>query len=236
MSEYFVSNRNESVRMFRSDWIERTTYVHPIVPHILYIPLIVFLLWTSPLSVGASVMWFFIGLLVWTLIEYLLHRYAFHAPHPIMDKVHEIVAGLEPGEAVVPNMPTLRHTMYFLFHGVHHEYPSDARRLVMPPVASIPMAFIVWLGFMLVFGAAARPAFAGTMVGYLIYDTTHFLVHHYSVRTKFGKLVKRHHMRHHFKDPDKDYGVSSPLWDLIFRTFSSDRDRTIPKAEAGAAS
>jgi sterol desaturase/sphingolipid hydroxylase (fatty acid hydroxylase superfamily) len=53
--------------------------------------------------------------------------------------------------------------------------------------------------------------------------------------TKFGKLVKRHHMRHHFKDPDKDYGVSSPLWDLIFRTFSSDRDRTIPKAEAGAA-
>ncbi len=142
-----------------------------------------------------------------------------------MDKVHEIVASLPVDEAVVPNMPSLRHTIYFLFHGVHHEYPSDARRLVMPPVASIPMAFVVWLVFLLVFGIAARPAFAGMMVGYLIYDSTHFLVHHYSMPTKFGKFIKRHHMRHHFKDPDKDYGVSSPAMGRDFRTFSGDRKR-----------
>ncbi|MBK5098075.1 MAG: sterol desaturase family protein [Gemmatimonadetes bacterium] len=233
MNEYFVSNRNESVRMFRPDWMEKTTYVHPLVPHVIYVPLIIFLLWTSPLSIGASVMWFLIGLLVWTLIEYLLHRFAFHAPDEVMDKVHEIVAGLPVDEAVVPNMPSLRHTIYFLFHGVHHEYPSDARRLVMPPVASIPMAFVVWLVFLLVFGTAARPAFAGMMIGYLIYDSTHFLVHHYSMPTKFGKFIKRQHMRHHFKDPDKDYGVSSPLWDVIFRTFSGDRNRTTPKTEVG---
>ena len=153
----------------------------------------------------------------------------------IMEKVHEIVAGLPVDEAVVPNMPTIRHTIYFLFHGVHHEYPSDARRLVMPPVASIPMAFVVWLVFLLVFGTAAKPAFAGMMVGYLIYDSTHFLVHHYSMPTKFGKFIKRHHMRHHFKDPDKDYGVSSPLWDVIFRTFSGDRKRPTSKPEVGTA-
>ena len=74
---------------------------------------------------------------------------------------------------------------------------------------------------------------AGMMVGYLIYDSTHFLVHHYSMPTKFGKFIKRHHMRHHFKDPDKDYGVSSPLWDVIFRTFSGDRNRTTPKTAVG---
>jgi sterol desaturase/sphingolipid hydroxylase (fatty acid hydroxylase superfamily) len=236
MSEYFVSNRNESVRMFGPDWMEKTTYVHPLVPHLIYVPLIVWLLWTSPLSVGASVLWFLVGLLVWTLVEYLLHRFAFHAPDEIMEEVHRIVAELPPDQAVVPNMPTFRHTIYFLFHGVHHEYPSDARRLVMPPVASIPMAFAVWLGFALVFGEAARPAFAGMMVGYLIYDSTHFLVHHYSMPTRFGKFLKRQHMRHHFKDPDKDYGVSSPLWDIVFSTFSGDNRRRRSDAGAGAAS
>jgi sterol desaturase/sphingolipid hydroxylase (fatty acid hydroxylase superfamily) len=43
--------------------------------------------------------------------------------------------------------------------------------------------------------------------------------------TRFGKFLKRQHMRHHFKDPDKDYGVSSPLWDIIFSTFSGDNRR-----------
>jgi len=235
MSEYFVSNRNESVRMFRADWMERTTYVHPLVPHVLYIPVIVFLLWTSPIPAGQTFLWFVAGLLVWTLIEYLLHRFAFHAPDPVMEKAHEIVAGLEPGEPVVPALPSFRHVIYFLFHGVHHEYPSDARRLVMPPVASIPMAFMVWLLFTSVFGVAARAAFAGLLVGYLVYDTTHFLVHHYSMPTPAGKFLKRQHMRHHFKNPDRDYGVSSPLWDVVFRTFSGDRRRPRPASGSGTA-
>ena len=117
MSEYFVSNRNESVRMFGPDWMEKTTYVHPLVPHLIFIPVFGYLLWTSPLAAGPSAGWFLVGLLVWTLIEYLLHRFAFHAPDEIMQEVHRIVAELPDGEAVVPNMPSLRHTIYFLFHG-----------------------------------------------------------------------------------------------------------------------
>jgi sterol desaturase/sphingolipid hydroxylase (fatty acid hydroxylase superfamily) len=65
-------------------------------------------------------------------------------------------------------------------------------------------------------------------VGYLIYDTTHFVLHHRPVPTAFGKLIKKAHMRHHFLEPDEDYGVSSPLWDIIFRTYGG------KKSAAGA--
>lgn len=219
MGEFFVSNRDESVRMFASDRLERTTYVRPWVPHLIYVPIVIVLLWISPVGVGTTLLYFGIGLLIWTFIEYLLHRFAFHAPDEIMRETHEISAGLELDEPVIPALPTLRHVIYFIFHGVHHEYPSDTRRLVMPPVASLPMGLVAWFVFAFLFGDNAIPAFAGLLVGYLIYDTTHFVVHHRSVPTGFGKLIKKAHMRHHFLDPDEDYGVSSPLWDIVFRTY-----------------
>ncbi|MEK6255253.1 MAG: sterol desaturase family protein, partial [Gemmatimonadales bacterium] len=193
--------------------------VHPWVPHLLYIPILAALLWFSPLGAWASALYFAVGLLIWTFIEYLLHRFAFHAPDEVMKETHEISAGLELNQAVIPELPTLRHVIYFIFHGVHHEYPSDSMRLVMPPVASLPMGLVAWIIFSLIFGEKAIPAFAGGLLGYLIYDTTHFVVHHGSVPTAFGKLIKKSHMRHHVLDPDEDYGVSSPLWDIIFRTY-----------------
>jgi len=219
MSEYFVSNRDESVRMFRSDLLERTTYVHPWIPHLIYVPVVIALLWLSPLSLGGSALYFAIGLLIWTFIEYLLHRFAFHAPDEVMRETHQISAGLELDQAVIPELPTFRHVVYFIFHGVHHEYPSDSLRLVMPPIASLPMGLVAWVIFSVIFGGNMIPAFAGSLVGYLVYDTTHFVLHHRSVPTAFGKLIKKAHMRHHFLDPDEDYGVSSPLWDIIFRTY-----------------
>ncbi len=219
MGEFHVSNRDESVRMFRSDLLERTTYVHPLVPHVIYVPIVIALLWISPVSVGATVLYFAIGLLIWTFLEYLLHRFAFHAPEDVMKGTHEICADLELDQPVIPELPTLRHVIYFIFHGVHHEYPSDSRRLVMPPIASIPMGIVAWMVFSSVLGEAAIPAFTGLLVGYLIYDSTHFVLHHKSMPTAFGRLVKKSHMRHHFLDPDEDYGVSSPLWDIVFGTY-----------------
>ena len=219
MGEYFVSNRDESVRIFQSDLLEKTTYVYPWVPHLIYVPIIAVLLWISPLGVLASTFYFAIGLLIWTFIEYLLHRFAFHAPDEIMRETHEISAGLALNEPVIPALPSMRHVIYFIFHGVHHEYPSDSMRLVMPPVASLPMGVVAWFIFLLIFGGKAIPAFAGLLVGYLIYDTTHFVLHHKSVPTAFGKMIKKSHMRHHFLDPDENYGVSSPLWDVVFGTY-----------------
>jgi len=221
MGEFCVSNRDESVRMFRSDRLERTTYVHPLIPHLIYVPIVVVLLLLSPLGVAESALHFLIGLLIWTFLEYLLHRFAFHAPEEIMRETHEISASLALDQPVIPALPTFRHKIYFIFHGVHHEYPSDSRRLVMPPVASIPMGLVAWLIISTILAESAIPTFAGLLTGYLIYDSTHFVVHHRSVPTPFGKLLKRTHMRHHFLDPDENYGVSSPLWDIVFGTYGS---------------
>jgi 4-hydroxysphinganine ceramide fatty acyl 2-hydroxylase len=221
MSKHFVSNKDESVRMFRSETLERFTHVHPAAPHLIYVPLILLLLWVSGVPGGTAALLLIGGLFLWTLVEYVLHRFLFHAPEAVMTGTHDIVASLEPGEAVVPRLPDFRHLSYFLMHGVHHEYPSDSKRLVMAPAVSIPLAVLFWFLFRGAFGAEAAPAaFAGFLVGYLIYDTTHYAVHHRSVPTGFGKLLRRHHHRHHFANPDEDYGVSSPLWDVVFGTFS----------------
>jgi 4-hydroxysphinganine ceramide fatty acyl 2-hydroxylase len=224
MAKHFVSSADVSVRMFRSDVLERFSRVHPAVPHLIYAPIVGALLWLERATPGRTALLWLGGLGLWTLAEYLLHRFVFHAPDHVMAETHDVVAGLAPGEAALPALPTWRHKAYFIAHGVHHEYPSDSTRLVMPPGASVPAAVATWLLFGALFGAAAPAVFAGFVTGYLVYDTTHFAVHHFRMPTAWGRYLKKRHARHHFLDPDSDYGVSSPLWDVVFRTFTPARD------------
>jgi sterol desaturase/sphingolipid hydroxylase (fatty acid hydroxylase superfamily) len=188
---------------------------------VIYVPLVGGLLWAERATPGRTALLFVAGLVLWTLAEYLLHRHVFHAPDHIMAETHEIVAGLSRAEPVMPALPTWRHKAYFVAHGVHHEYPSDSTRLVMPPGASVPIALATWLLFRALFGAHYAPAlFAGFVAGYLVYDTTHYAVHHFGMPTSWGRYLKKRHARHHYVDADSDYGVSSPLWDLVFGTFT----------------
>jgi 4-hydroxysphinganine ceramide fatty acyl 2-hydroxylase len=109
--------------------------------------------------------------------------------------------------------------LHFIFHGVHHDYPSDAKRLVLPPSVSIPLA----AGFYFLFNAIL-PAndilgfFPGFILGYLFYDISHYAIHHFNFKGNIWKKIKQHHMLHHYQDPGKGYGVSSPFWDKIFRS------------------
>ncbi len=221
MSEHFVSKRDESVRMFRREWLERLSHVHPAVPHIIYAPLIVGLLWWAPTPPMTSGLLLLIGIAMWSAIEYVLHRHLFHPPDHVMRETHDIVARLAPGDAVIPALPGWRHVVYFIMHGVHHEYPSDSSRLVMPPGASIPLAVVFFVIFRLAVGPHLAPAlFAGFVTGYLTYDTVHYAIHHRTMPTALGRYTKWRHYRHHFIDPGRDYGVSSPLWDLLLGTLS----------------
>jgi sterol desaturase/sphingolipid hydroxylase (fatty acid hydroxylase superfamily) len=103
-------------------------------------------------------------------------------------------------------------------HGVHHDYPNDAKRLVMPPVISIPLAIIFYLVFALLFGNAAPAIWAGLVAGYVCYDSIHYAIHHFPMRSGILNRLKQHHLRHHFHDDHSGFGVSSPLWDYVFRT------------------
>lgn len=221
MNEHFVSARDESVRMFRQNGLERLTHVHPAIPHLIDPPLIAALLWWAPTPPLTDVWLLATGLAVWTAVEYALHRHLFHAPDAVMRETHEVVGRLAASEPVIPRLPGWRHVVYFIMHGVHHEYPNDSSRLVMAPPVSIPMAALFAASFRLAVGAHWWAAlFAGFLVGYLVYDSMHYAAHHRSMRTALGRYTKWRHFRHHFTDPDRDYGVSSPVWDWIMGTLS----------------
>jgi sterol desaturase/sphingolipid hydroxylase (fatty acid hydroxylase superfamily) len=222
----FVSNRNESCRMFRSEWMERLSTVHPVVPHLLYVPLIAAMLWAAAVSgrpAASMARLFAAGILVWTLVEYLIHRFVFHPPPDIEDETRRILSPLPRGEPAMAALPTWRHQFYFLVHGVHHDFPNDLRRLVMPPSVSGPLAVIFYVLFSIGVGAAAPALFAGFVTGYLCYDTIHYFTHQGATRGVVGRFQRRHHFRHHYVDSSRGFGVSSPLWDVALGTFARDR-------------
>ena len=137
------------------------------------------------------------GYVFWTLTEYWMHRLIFH---------------FEPEEG-------LGARLHWIIHGVHHDHPNDPLRLVMPPSVSIPLALGFWGLFVVVLGTPWAHIFlAGFLSGYLMYDMTHYHVHHHRPRTRVGKLVRELHMRHHFQDDTKGFGVSAPFWDYVFGT------------------
>ncbi len=198
----YVSNKDETVRMFKQDWMEFFTHIHPSVPVIIYVPVIAFFLYrtafVNPVSVGYALLLCLAGMFAWTLTEYILHRFAFHY------------------------QPTSNwgKSLHFIFHGVHHDYPRDSKRLVMAPVVSIPLAIVFYAGFQQLLGEVyVAPFFAGFIFGYLCYDMIHYATHHFSIKSRFGLWLKHHHMLHHYQDEDKRYGVSTPLWDYVFGTI-----------------
>jgi len=221
----FVNNDDASCRMFRAGWMESLSHVRPWVPHVIFVPVIVAALaaalrvdtaaHTAVLVVG--------GLVFWSLTEYVIHRSLFHPPQWIEDDTRRIVALLGPGDAVITALPTLRHKFYFLVHGVHHDYPNDSTRLVMPPSVSIPLATAFFLLFRAALGPGAFAMFSGFSAGYLAYDTIHFATHHSSTRSAVARMWKRRHFRHHYADSTCDFGVSSPLWDLVLGTRGKGR-------------
>jgi sterol desaturase/sphingolipid hydroxylase (fatty acid hydroxylase superfamily) len=186
--------------MFESDFIEFFSRVHPAIPLLLYVPVIAYMvyvsLWQQKLSILAVTGLFLLGVLLWTLLEYLIHRYIFH---------------YEP-------KTRLGKRLHYVIHGVHHDYPNDARRLVMPPSISVPLAFLFYGLFLLIFGHLASSVFAGLVFGYVCYDMLHYATHHFPMKRGLWLWLKHYHLRHHYKDDDAGFGISSPLWDYVFRT------------------
>jgi 4-hydroxysphinganine ceramide fatty acyl 2-hydroxylase len=224
----FVDNDDISCRMFEADWMESLSHVRPWVPHVIFVPVIVtaFVAGWRADTPGRTAVLVLGGLIFWSLTEYVIHRSLFHPPQWIEDDTRRIVASLGPDDAVVTALPTLRHKFYFLVHGVHHDYPNDSTRLVMPPSVSIPLAAAFFFLFREVLGSGAAAAFTGFAAGYLAYDTIHFATHHASTRSALARVWKRRHFRHHYADSTCDFGVSSPLWDIVLGTRGKGRVST----------
>lgn len=142
---------------------------------------------------------FLFGNLVWTLLEYILHRFLFHI------------------DGFLPDRPFFL-LLHFLLHGVHHYLPMDRLRLVMPPILfallSHPFTRLAYLLFPV---AHANAVIAGSFTFYVLYDCTHYALHHTQLPS-YIKEMKIYHMAHHFKDADLGFGVTSKIWDYAFGT------------------
>jgi sterol desaturase/sphingolipid hydroxylase (fatty acid hydroxylase superfamily) len=137
------------------------------------------------------------GVLLWTLLEYVLHSRGFHAQ---------------------PRSPRMGAVQ--VSHQAHHADPKDPTKIVTRLAFSAPIAIIVFvLAWVVLRGV--KPAallIAGALVGYLAYEVIHYWIH-VGRRTRWllRPLVK-HHLYHHYKDDTRCYGVTTPLWDWVFRT------------------
>jgi len=209
MAHIEIVRSEEPIRLFKSDFLEFFTHIHPAVVLMIWTPVAGYFLVSaiagrpssvSPIYIPVA---FLVGLFTWTLAEYVVHRFVFHFP---------------------PRTPW-QERVSFLFHGVHHAQPQCKTRLVMPPVVSIPMAVlfygVCYLILSVVLGAPhwVAPVFSGLIAGYLTYDMLHYATHHIPMHGRYGKFLRKYHMLHHYKTPDQRFGVSSPLWDMVFGTL-----------------
>jgi sterol desaturase/sphingolipid hydroxylase (fatty acid hydroxylase superfamily) len=187
-------------QIFESSVLEKLSRTHISIPISIFILISIGLLYIAiqytTLRTIAVVALFLGGLLTWTFMEYILHRFVFH---------------MNP-------TTTWKRKLQYAFHGVHHEYPKDKTRLAMPPLMSIAIASVLFVVIYLLINTSVFGFLPGLLTGYAAYLFVHYVVHAYPPPKNLFNQLWVSHAVHHYKDDTKLYGVSSPLWDFVFRT------------------
>jgi sterol desaturase/sphingolipid hydroxylase (fatty acid hydroxylase superfamily) len=203
MKQKEIKNEGQGT-IFENKVLELMTKAPAPVSATIYVGIVVGLLYVAYAkevvpSLGVAVLVFLGALFFWTFFEYIFHRYINH-----LDEYFP--------ESEVAR--TIAHTI----HGIHHEYPRDKERLMMPPIPGLMIVGLLYLAFLPVLGQWVYVFMPGFMTGYLIYASVHIAVHKRQV-PKVLKTQYKHHALHHYKYPDKAFGVSTTLWDRIFGTM-----------------
>ncbi|VXD20903.1 sterol desaturase family protein [Marinoscillum sp. 108] len=187
--------------LFKNPVLERLTRTHIAIPLILFSTistiLIVYGINQGYINAVNTPLLFVAGLLAFTLIEYIMHRFLFHL-QPKTDKQEKFA---------------------YTVHGVHHDYPKDKDRLAMPPPLSIVISALFFGLYWLIMGNLVYGFLPGFLMGYASYLWVHYMVHAFKPPKNFFKVLWVHHGIHHYKDQHNAFGVSSPLWDVVFGTM-----------------
>jgi len=155
---------------------------------------------SASFSVIAVILAFLVGIFIWTLGEYGLHRGVFHFDDYLPDNKWAL-------------------WLHFLIHGIHHTIPMDADRLVFPPALGVIVYSLLFpVLTALLPGNLGRIVGTGVAVGYICYDMTHIYIHHCSPFIGHLKEMKRYHNKHHYVDGNRGYGITSKIWDKVFGT------------------
>lgn len=200
--EQVLPKNKGTKQLFQNPVLERLSRTHISVTLIIFSIYAVGLLYWSvthtSLSTGTTILMFMVGLISFTWLEYVVHRYLFH----------------------MKTFTDLRAKIQYTIHGVHHEFPKDKDRLAMPPLLSITISTVLLLLFRLVLGDLVFAFLPGFIVGYAGYLAIHYMVHAFQPPNNFFKVLWVNHSIHHYKDGEVVFGVSSPLWDYIYGTMT----------------
>lgn len=194
-----------SGKLFSSPLLERLTRTNIAVPvSVFFLYAAGLLYWSitrTAISPWTTTGLFFLGLFVFTWVEYNVHRYLFH----------------------IPTTTPTRKRFQYVMHGVHHEYPKDKDRLAMPPLLSVAISTVLLIVAKAILHDYAFSTLAGFLVGYAAYLFVHYIIHAYSPPKNFMKALWRNHVMHHYKDGEVAFGVTTPLWDFVYGTYRHSR-------------
>lgn len=192
---------SSSVPLFKNPILEKLTHTHIAAPLSIFTIIAGVLFYYGVVEKGFEVPFmivlFVLGFLVFTLVEYLMHRYLYH---------------IEPTSE-------RRKKMAYTMHGVHHDYPKDKKRLAMPPILSLIISTFFFILYRAVMGNYVFGFLSGFLMGYTAYLTIHYAIHVFKMPKNFLKIIWEHHLTHHYRESNRAFGVSSPLWDYIFGTM-----------------
>ncbi len=150
----------------------------------------------SEVPVSTVVLSFALGLVAWTFLEYVIHAWLGHLPK---------------GRILISSE-----------HLKHH-----ARILYFTPVALKVRGALPVLGVLLAivglpFGLAAGLGFvAAVALGWTVYEWLHQSIHVNGPTNGYSRWAARHHLHHHCTRPNRNYGVTTPIWDIVLRTYES---------------
>ena len=157
--------------------------------------------WVEPERRSGELFWLFLfGLLAWTLLEYGLHRFVFHVDFEFRN----------------PKMAEFLNSS----HLSHHAAPRDPDKLLVRPAFGLTVSAILF-GLVYLVSASffsTSGIMAGIWAGFLYYEAVHYRVHLTTAPSGFIARQRRAHFYHHFTNREKCFGVTSPLWDYVFRT------------------
>jgi sterol desaturase/sphingolipid hydroxylase (fatty acid hydroxylase superfamily) len=142
------------------------------------------------------------GILIWTILEYGLHRFAFHIQIPVRNSLlRDIVNGS---------------------HMQHHAAPRDPNKVLVHPLYGIVISSILYglLFAVLRNGFSTAGIMVGIWMGFLYYEAVHYRVHFSLSGSGFVARQRRAHFYHHFTNNKRCFGVTSPLWDYVFGTMN----------------
>lgn len=165
--------------------------------YVIYPLIIVWLFCVSCIFDWMSVTMFCIGFLLWNVLEYCFHRFAFH------------------------NRKIPRKIRRWLTNGhiVHHRFPNRKENLALPIALTLPVSLIgLGITYLATGITYLNWFYSGLILGLYSYEMMHYAAHHWNLNNAWFRYMKQHHLSHHYKTPNSKFMVSNPLLDFLFRT------------------